>query len=105
MLGLDRSPIMVHAQHIDPFPRKVLPELLLSDQDARLRIFENGLQTPLGICRVKRNVCPTSLQNSQNPHEEIDRAIYTESDQDFGTDTMLAQACGKSIRTPVQFLI
>jgi len=61
-------------------------EVPLCHHDRNLRIIQYEPKTVIGEGRIQRNIAPSRLENTQEAHKTVHRALDTEPHRHVGTD-------------------
>src|SRR5579859_4263023 len=98
----DAIPIAVQ---VDCLPFKLWQpccQALLSEQDADVGIVEHEGEALGGIGGVEGQICATRLEDAQQPNDHLQRALYTDADDDLWPHAEALQVVGQLVGASVE---
>src|ERR1700730_9140076 len=79
-----------------------IQQRLLRDQHARLRIPQHEGKARRRVRRIQRQIRPARLENAQQPHNELQRALKAQPHNRLRTNPQAAQMLRKLVRPPIK---
>src|ERR1700732_570091 len=79
-----------------------IQQRLLRDQHARLRIPQHEGKARRRVLRIQRQIRPARLENAQQPHNELERALQAQPHNRLRTNPQAAQMLRKLVRPPIK---
>ena len=80
-------------------------QMLLCQQQNNFCLFDDVLQTLLRILRVQGHIGPSSLQDSQQPHDHFDATLHVDTNVHFRTDSQSLQAVCQLVGSSIEVCI
>src|SRR6266851_6155049 len=97
-------PVRIQAEYRNILSRKMSAKLLLGQNQRDLSIFQQKRETLLRIGRVERNIGPSSLENCQQSHNQVQGTLHIYSDQNVRTYPIMLENTRELIRPAIQFM-
>ena len=97
-----------HAVHADDqglLRRQTMSQPVLRDQHAHGSVFDHSSQAFSGIGGVQRNVGPARLENAEQRHHHVQRALGEEPDEHIRADPEPPQMVRESVGAPVELAV
>ena len=104
-LACNLRPVCVQ-RHLPPCVlRQALAQARLRQQHRSCRVIEHERQARSRIIGVQRHVCASRLQDPQQPHYHLQRALDANAHQRLGPDSKRAQMMRQLIRPAVELAV
>jgi hypothetical protein len=92
-------------EHVDRGPgRQGVPERTLGDDDGDARVLHHERQAVLRIGGIEGQISAAGLEDPQDGHDEVQRALEAEAHECLGPHAHRSQSVGEPVRLPVQLL-
>ncbi len=103
--ALDRESLVrrrVERQDLDLGGRQPAAQALLRDDQRYPRVPQHEVEPLRRVGRIEREIGAAGLQDAQERHRQLRRALQEDADRHLGADAVPAQAAGEPVRAVVQ---
>ena len=101
----DFSPASIKTDRLSGEARQPVDERLLGEDDRRFGFFQNVLEPFLRISRIDRHIRSTGLQDANNAHQHLQRALDEKRHQHIRPHPHSPQTMRELVRATVEFAI
>jgi hypothetical protein len=77
----------LHVAYLAAIAMYMAMEMPLYHHHPNLRIFQHEPETVIGEGRIQGNIAPSRLENTQETHKTVHRALDTETHRQIGADS------------------